>query len=92
MEKHSLIERIEINPSIMLGKPVIKGTRLPVSIIVEKIDYGATIEDILTQYPFLKKNDITDVKLITLEESSFGWKFDWKNQEDGIHYPLNTLK
>lgn len=41
---------------------------------------------------FLKKNDITDVKLITLEESSFGWKFDWKNQEDGIHYPLNTLK
>ena len=58
MEKQSLIERIEINPSIMLGKPVIKGTRLPVSIIVEKIAYGATIEDILTQYPFLKKNDI----------------------------------
>jgi hypothetical protein len=41
---------------------------------------------------YLKKNDITDVKLITLEEASFGWKFDWKNQEDGIHYPLNTLK
>ena len=41
---------------------------------------------------FLKQNDITDVKLITLEESCFGWKLDWKDQSDGIHYPLNPLK
>ena len=37
MRKQSLIKRIEINPEIMLGKPVVKGTRLPAEIIVEKI-------------------------------------------------------
>jgi len=58
MRKQSLIKRIEVNPEIMLGKPVIKGTRLPAAIIVEKIAYGATIEDILVQYPFLEKHDI----------------------------------
>ena len=58
MIKQSLLKRIEINPEIMLGKPVIKGTRLTVSIIVEKIAYGASFEEILEQYPFLEKNDI----------------------------------
>ena len=52
MKNKDLMDRIEINPDIMLGKPVIKGTRLPVSIIVEKIAYGTSIEEILKQYPF----------------------------------------
>lgn len=59
MRKQSLIKRIEINPEIMLGKPVVKGTRLPAEIIVEKIAYGLTVEEILEQYPFLHKNDIS---------------------------------
>ena len=58
MIKQSLLKRIEINPEIMLGKPVIKGTRWPVSIIVEKIAFGATFDEILEQYPFLEKRDI----------------------------------
>jgi uncharacterized protein (DUF433 family) len=58
MNRKSLIKRIELNPEIMLGKPVIKGTRLPADIIVEKIAYGATAEDILNQYPFIEKEDI----------------------------------
>lgn len=58
MRRESLIKRIEINPEIMMGKPVIKGTRMPAEIIVEKIAYGATIEEIIDQYPFLKKDDI----------------------------------
>ncbi|APF20169.1 protein of unknown function DUF433 [Caldithrix abyssi DSM 13497] len=58
MKNKNLMDRIEINPNIMLGKPVIKGTRLPVSIIVEKIAYGTSIEEILKQYPFLKQMDI----------------------------------
>ena len=58
MKRESLIKRIEINPEIMLGKPVIKGTRMPAEIIVEKIAYGDTIEEIIKQYPFLKKDDI----------------------------------
>jgi uncharacterized protein (DUF433 family) len=40
------LKRIIMNPKIMLGKPVIKGTRLTVEIIVEKLACGATIEDL----------------------------------------------
>jgi len=58
MKEDILLKRIEINPKIMLGKPVIKGTRLPVDIIVEKIAYGATHDDLKKEYPFLKENDI----------------------------------
>jgi len=58
MKKQSLLKRIERNPEIMLGKPVIKGTRLPAELIVEKIAYGATIDDLINQYPFLEKDDV----------------------------------
>ena len=47
MNEKMLIRRIEINPDVMLGKAVIKGTRLPVELIVEKIAYGASTEEIL---------------------------------------------
>jgi uncharacterized protein (DUF433 family) len=56
--KENLLEHIEINPQIMMGKPVIKGTRLPVEIILEKLAYGYTEEDILKDYPFLTRDDI----------------------------------
>ena len=42
----------------MLGKPVIKGTRVPVELIVRKLGEGASIEDLLDGYPNLKKEDI----------------------------------
>ena len=58
MNYQNLLLRIEINPEIMLGKPIIKGTRLPVEIIVEKIAYGQSHEKIINQYPFLKEADI----------------------------------
>jgi len=51
-------DRIEINPDVMLGKPVIKGTRVPVELIVRKLGEGASIEDLLDRYPNLKKEDI----------------------------------
>ena len=56
--KDHLLKRIEVNSEIMLGKPVIKGTRLPVELIIEKMAYGASVEELLKQYPFLKKEDI----------------------------------
>lgn len=58
MTEERLLKRIVVNPKIMLGKPVIKGTRLTVEIIVEKFAYGATIEDLKKDYPFLSKDDI----------------------------------
>ena len=51
-------QRIEINPEVMLGKPVIKGTRVPVEIILRKLSEGATETDLLDAYPRLTKQDI----------------------------------
>ncbi len=48
--EHPLIER---NPAIMLGKPVIKGTRITVELLMRKLADGFTVEDILEMYPHL---------------------------------------
>ncbi|MBX7252703.1 MAG: DUF433 domain-containing protein [Candidatus Promineofilum sp.] len=53
-----MTERIEIDPNVMLGKPVIRGTRLPVELIVRKLSEGATEADILDAYPRLVMEDI----------------------------------
>ena len=51
-------ERIVINPRIMGGKPVIKGTRIPVYFILELIANGWAIDDILKEYPHLTREDV----------------------------------
>ena len=51
-------ERIEINPQVMLGKPVIRGTRIPVELIVRKLSEGATEHDLLDAHPRLTSDDI----------------------------------
>jgi uncharacterized protein (DUF433 family) len=71
--KERLLKRIETNPNIMFGKPVIKGSRLPVEMILEKLAYGETEDEILKEYPFLKKEDIKAAllyaaKTLSLEE------------------------
>ncbi len=58
MTEEKLLKRIVVNPKTMLGKPVIKGTRLTVEIIIEKIAYGETTKDLLEDYPFLTEDDI----------------------------------
>ena len=50
--------RIEINQDVMLGKPVIKGTRIPVELVIRKLGEGAALEDLLDAYPNLEKDDI----------------------------------
>ncbi|HEY64031.1 MAG TPA: DUF433 domain-containing protein [Caldilineae bacterium] len=52
------LDRIEINPNVMLGKPVIRGTRIPVELIIRKLSEGATEEDLLDAYPRLTREDI----------------------------------
>ena len=71
--KEKLLNRIETNPKTMFGNPVIKGTRLTVEIILEKLAYGASEEGLLKEYPFLKKEDIKAAllyaaKTLSLEE------------------------
>ena len=52
------IDRIEINPAVMLGKPVVRGTRIPVELILRKLSEGATEADLLDAYPRLAQADI----------------------------------
>ncbi|MDN5212209.1 DUF433 domain-containing protein [Fulvivirgaceae bacterium BMA12] len=52
------MHRIIIDPDIMLGKPVIKGTRITVELILRKLSEGQTIEQILNSYSQLSKEDI----------------------------------
>ncbi|MCA1458548.1 DUF433 domain-containing protein [Bradyrhizobium sp. BRP22] len=51
-------ERIEINPGIMDGKPVIRGTRIPVETVLRKLGAGMSIEAILADHPRLIRDDI----------------------------------
>ena len=51
-------DRIESNPTVMLGKPVIKGTRITVELILNKLSDGMEIKELLIAYPHLKKEDI----------------------------------
>ena len=55
MKKH---ERIETNPNILFGKPVIKNTRITVEQILRKLAGGMTIEEIVADHPHLKPEDI----------------------------------
>ena len=49
---------IEINPEVMYGKPVIKGTRIPVDLILEKMSNGQQNQDIIKDFPDLKEEDL----------------------------------
>ena len=57
MDKH-LLQRISVDPNVMVGKPVIRGTRIPVELIVRMLAQGIPKEDILGEYPGLKVDDI----------------------------------
>jgi uncharacterized protein (DUF433 family) len=52
------MQRIDINPQVMLGKPVIRGTRITVEILLEQIAAGCSTEEILAEYPQLSREDV----------------------------------
>ncbi len=54
----TVTDRIEINPKVMLGKPVIRGTRITVELILRKLSEGAKEADLLDAYPRLTGEDI----------------------------------
>ena len=53
-----LWQRISLNPQVMTGKPVIRGTRIPVELIVRMLAQGIPERDILREYPRLQPDDI----------------------------------
>jgi uncharacterized protein (DUF433 family) len=69
-----LLERIIINPKVMVGKPVIKGTRLTVEFILNLLAHGATAVEILEEYKGLTREDIQACLLFatrSLESTTF---------------------
>ena len=52
------LDRINIDPKIMAGKPVFKGTRIPISIVLKMLRDGATFQKIMDEYPRLTEEDI----------------------------------
>jgi uncharacterized protein (DUF433 family) len=53
-----LRQRITMNPAVMVGKPVIRGTRIPVELLVRMVAQGISEADILAEYPRLQAEDI----------------------------------
>jgi uncharacterized protein (DUF433 family) len=51
-------DRIETNPDIMGGKPVIRGTRVPVETVLRKLGAGASVDAILAEHPRLVREDV----------------------------------
>ena len=54
----TISDRIEINPKVMMGKPVIRGTRIPIELILRKLSEGATHAQLIDAYPRLTTEDI----------------------------------
>ena len=54
----TITDRIEVNPKIMLGKPVIRGSRVTVELILRKLGEGVAEAELLNGYPQLKMEDI----------------------------------
>ena len=65
--KMDLLERIIVDPAIMGGKPVIKGTRIPVDLILRLLAQGTSLEDLVEDYPHLTKEDISAALLYGAE-------------------------
>jgi len=74
MKDQQLLERITINPKVMVGKPVIRGTRLTVEHVLNLLAHGATMEEILNEYKGLTREDIQACFLFatkSLENTAF---------------------
>ena len=74
MNETKLLNRISMNPKVMTGKPVIKGTRLTVEFILNLLAHGATVQEILDEYKGLTAEDIQACILFAskaLESTSF---------------------
>lgn len=74
MKDKQLLNRITLNPKVVVGKPVIKGTRLTVEYILNLLAHGATVEEILQEYNGLTMEDIQACLLFasrSLENTAF---------------------
>ena len=74
MTDEQLLERISLNPEVMAGKPVVKGTRLTVEYIVNLMAHGADPDEIVAEYEGLTRDDVQACLLFaakSLQDSAF---------------------
>jgi len=67
MKAKKLLERITLDPNVMTGKPLIRGTRLTVQYILGWLAHGASVKDILDEYKGLNEDDIKACLLFATE-------------------------
>ncbi len=67
MDKEKLLQRIIINPKIVAGKPIIKGTRLSVQYILNLLANGYTVDELLKEYKGITREDINACLLYASE-------------------------
>ena len=58
MTDQQLLERITVNPKVMVGKPIIEGTRLTVEFVLGLLAHGSTVQEIIGEYQGLTEDDI----------------------------------
>ena len=58
MTDEELLQRVVVDPKVMVGKPVIRGTRLTVDYVLNLLAHGATEDEILQEYPGLAPEDV----------------------------------
>jgi uncharacterized protein (DUF433 family) len=68
-------DRISIDPHVMVGKPCIKGTRIPVDLILRKLGAGETVDELLLAYPHLTADDV---------KAALAFAADWLADSDVI--------
>lgn len=74
VRKQELLDRIRLDPRIMVGQPCIRGTRLTVHHILNLLAFGTTIDEIVSEYPGLTRDDVAACLLFaseTLANTSF---------------------
>ncbi len=74
MDDRQLLERVTVNSDVMLGKPVIRGTRLTVEYVLNLLAHGATPDEILVEYEGLELDDVRACLLFaskSLESETF---------------------
>lgn len=74
MTDRQLLERITMNPTVMVGKPVIRGTRLTVEYVLNLLAHGATTEEVVGEYDGVTREDVQACVLFAtkaLENTAF---------------------
>lgn len=62
----ALLKRISVDPGVMTGKPVIRGTRVTVEAILQRLYGGMTVDDVLHDFPHIAREDVQAAQLYAL--------------------------